>query len=233
MRVNFDRIMTWLAQYEGGFVNHPKDPGGATNRGVTQRVYNAFRRRQGQAPRSVRNLTDQEHDAIYLRQYWMPVRGDELPAGIDASVFDMAVHSGVSRASKTLQRCIGAKPDGVIGEITLGKLAQLVKQGQLEVIIKQFNKRRMSFMRRLKTFKTFGKGWTRRVMGRVDGVQAADIGVVDRSVMLAQGFKIIPLPKGAVDGRADDADVDFIGRLFEALEVLFAGLFQGNQKGEA
>lgn len=230
MRKNLKIIMSWLAEYEGGFVNHPKDPGGATNRGVTQRVYDAFRKRNGWPPRSVRSITDAEHDAIYLRQYWLPARGDELPSGIDASVFDMAVHSGVSRAAKTLQSVIGVKADGVIGEITLARLSDLIAAQGRQVIIKEFNKRRMAFMRRLKTFKTFGKGWTRRVMGRFDGAQHDDVGVVDRSIMLAQGFGHIPKPRYATEGRADDADIGGIGNLIEVLSTLFARLFSGKKR---
>lgn len=232
MKTNFDQIMSWLAEYEGGYVNHPRDPGGATNRGVTQRVYDAYRRRKGQSPRSVRQLTDNEHDAIYLAQYWMPVRGDHLAPGVDASVFDMAVHSGVSRAVKTLQRVLGVKADGVIGEITLAALDKAIKARGVAPIIIDFNKRRMSFLRRLSTFSTFGRGWTRRVVGQREGAQTDDIGVVDRSVMLAAGAgRDIPKPRGSVKGRAEDFDLSFIGRLIEAFAAVLEALFQ--KKGVA
>lgn len=235
MKKNFDAIMEWLALYEGGFVNHPRDPGGATNRGVTQRVYDAWRDRNGVERRSVRFLTGPEHDAIYLRQYWLPVRGDELPSGLDATVFDFAVNSGVSRAVKTLQRALGVTADGIIGEVTLAAIQRTVRADNLFDLIIDINKRRMAFLRRLKTFSTFGKGWTRRVMGDHQGVQIGDIGVVDRSIMLARGDTpgAIQKPKAAAGGTARDSDLDWLGGLFEAIAAFVEALFQSRSKGGA
>lgn len=229
MRSNQPLIMSWLAVYEGGYVNHPEDPGGATNRGVTQRVYDAFRRRQNQATRSVKHLTDAEHDAIYLAQYWLPIRADELPAGIDATVFDIAVHSGVSRAAKMLQQALGVRADGIIGEQTLAAVQDAVRLGNVAPLIVDINRRRMAFLRRLKHWKTFGKGWTTRVVGRHEGVQEVDIGVVDRSVMLARGRTDMALPKNSAGGKADDRDLSFIGNLIEAVLAFIQQLFR---KGE-
>lgn len=238
MRRNFDQIMVWLAAYEGGFVNHPSDPGGATNRGVTQAVYDAFRRRHGQPTRSVRALTDAEHDAIYLHQYWMPVRGDDLPSGLDATVFDFAVNSGVSRSVKTLQRALNAKGaglavDGQIGELTLAAIDDVGPgQGVVELIV-DVNERRLAFVKRLSTFKTFGRGWTRRIMGEQMGVQADDLGVIDRSMMLARDVRHsnIPKPKAPGAGPARGADAGWLGALIQAIADLIADLTSGRKRG--
>lgn len=233
MRQNFSQIMSWLAVYEGGYVNHPRDPGGATNRGVTQRVYDAFLVARGLPTRSVRMLNDTQHDAIYFQQYWTPVQGDRLPSGVDASVFDMAVHSGVSRAARTLQRALGVKADGIIGEITLSRLKSIEASGGIADLLVDYNMRRMAFLRRLKTFDVFGEGWTRRVVGENAGVQDGDIGVMDRSVMLARNPKrFVAPPKEAVPGRASSSDLRWIARVIEALTEFVERLFQ-NQRGVA
>jgi lysozyme family protein len=236
MKKNFPTIMGWLAVYEGGFVNHPRDPGGATNRGVTQRVYDAFRRRQGVATQSVRHLTDAEHDAIYRQQYWNPVRGDDLPSGLDATVFDFAVNSGVSRASKYLQRALRAKGqkvavDGIIGEMTLDAINTVARRGGLADLIIYINERRFAFVRQLSTFDVFGKGWTRRIMGERMGVQAGDIGVIDRSIMLARGDTpaAIPKPRAPAPGPASGTDLRGLPALFEAIGDFLEALFGGRR----
>lgn len=231
MKENRAQIMQWLAQYEGGLVDHPSDPGGRTNRGVTQRVYDGFRRSRGLAIRPVDHLTDEEHDAIYLAQYWRPIMGDDLPAGIDASVFDMAVHSGVSRAVKTLQQVLGVAADGIMGQITLAAVLRAAGSGKAAPVIVDYNDRRMAFLRRLKTFKTFGRGWTRRVMGDRPGVQTDDMGIVDRSIRLARGNTNIPLPKTPAPGKATGRDVKWLAAIIDALGGLFAALLRRTGKG--
>lgn len=158
---NFDRALPLVLAHEGGLVDHPKDPGGRTNRGVTQRVYDAFRRRKSSPTRAVDHITDAEVREIYRVQYWDAIRGDELPAGVDYAVFDYAVNSGAAQAARDLQRAIGESADGSIGQRTIdatyGSSAQL--------IVGELCDRRLAFLRRLKTFGTFGRGWTRRVEG--------------------------------------------------------------------
>ena len=125
---NDDLIQSWVNVYEGGYVNHPRDPGGATNRGITQVTYNGFRRRHGRALQSVRRLTDAEHDYIYRTQYWNRVRGDDLPSGVDLAVYDWGVNSGPARSVKALQRAVGAKADGVMGPNTLAAVARFCER---------------------------------------------------------------------------------------------------------
>lgn len=105
--------------YEGGYVHHPADAGGATNYGITQRTYDAYRKTVGREIRSVESIDDNEVSAIYHDNYWQPCGCDSLPAPLAAVVFDMAVHSGPWNAKLTLQRALGVRADGVIGEVTI------------------------------------------------------------------------------------------------------------------
>ncbi len=119
---SFDEALKRVLVHEGGYADHPADPGGATMRGVTQRVYDGWRRRRGVPVRSVRLIEPGEVEAIYRLQYWDAVRADDLPAGLDYGVFDAAVHSGPGQAAKWLQRALGVTADGQVGEATLAAL---------------------------------------------------------------------------------------------------------------
>lgn len=159
MRSNFDRALKAVLLWEGGYVHHPKDPGGRTNFGVTQTVYNDWRVGSGLPERSVRDITPAEVMAIYRANYWNRVKGDDLPAGVDYCVFDFAVNSGVSRASHYLQEAVGVASDGRIGPMTLAAVNGAAPSTVIDAICDA----RMAFLKRLSTFDTFGKGWTRRV----------------------------------------------------------------------
>lgn len=123
----FDRALPHVLIHEGGKVNHPKDPGGRTNRGITQRVYNAWRSKSNRPPRDVYQIDDMEVAAIYRFQYWDAVMGDRLPEGVGYVVFDGAVNSGPKQSIKWLQRALGSiytgAIDGVMGTITLDAVA--------------------------------------------------------------------------------------------------------------
>jgi lysozyme family protein len=112
----FVDALPFVLRWEGGFVNHPNDPGGATNKGVTQKVYDAWRSKQGLAAADVRSLTDTELQSIYESGYWLPPRCDDLPSPLDLVQFDTAVNMGNGRAIKLLQKAVGATPvDGKFG----------------------------------------------------------------------------------------------------------------------
>lgn len=162
MRDNFEAALAKVLAHEGGYVNHPKDPGGATNKGVTQGVYDGYRKRRGFPPRSVRMITTSEVAEIYRLQYWNAVRADELPPGIDYVVFDGAVNSGPKQSILWLQRSLGVKPDGHMGEATLDAVRENPNH---DALIEEICRRRMAFLRALKPFPTFGAGWTSRVAG--------------------------------------------------------------------
>lgn len=156
---NYSTALKAVLQHEGGFVNDPKDPGGATNKGITQKVYDAWRKKQDFPKRSVRLLNDLEINAIYKQDYWDKINGDHLPNGLDYCIFDFAVNSGTSRAAKFLQRVLGALDDGQIGPATLG----LIKLMPVKEIIDHLCNDRLAFLKSLDTFEHFGKGWTTRI----------------------------------------------------------------------
>lgn len=194
----FPRADAKVNVHEGGYVNHPKDPGGATNRGVTQRVYDMYRRAQGLAVRSVRDLTEAERLDIYRTRYWDVIKGDLLPPGVDYVVYDGAVNSGPLQSVKWLQRALGArytgKVDGLVGAETLRALESHPNHDDLvaDIVV-----RRMAFLRALKTWDAFGRGWTRRVNDVLAVGQAWAMGDVGPEVQYHAG--------GEAKGHIEDA----------------------------
>ena len=220
MKQNYLIIQPWILAYEGGFVNHPKDPGGATNQGITQRTYDAYRRRIGHATQSVRLIDNVERDTIYRVQYWDAIKGDDLPSGVDAVVYDFAVNSGPSRAAKYLQRIAGVKHDGMIGMQTLDALARM----DSTQVIGRLCADRMAFLRGLPAWVTFGTGWTRRVMGNADGAQDSDTGIIDRATRLARGSSLIPKPVVKPDGAGKRTGEDAPSFWTRLIAMIFGGL---------
>lgn len=159
----FTRALPRVLAHEGGYVNDPLDPGGATNKGITFRVYDAYRIRKGLPTRDVRAITATEIAEIYRLQYWDAVKGDELPPGLDYVLFDGAVNSGPSQSIKWLQRALGSVAvDGQIGQATL---AAVTAHGRPAELIDRICDRRLTFLQALKTWPRFGKGWRARVEG--------------------------------------------------------------------
>jgi lysozyme family protein len=157
VKQNFDKSLEMLLKHEGGYVNHPRDPGGMTNLGVTKRVYEAWVGHEVDEA-AMRALTPDDVAPIYRANYWDAVWGDHLPSGVDFSVFDWAVNSGPPRAIKALQRIVGSVSDGIMGPKTM----QAVMDMDAEKIIDLMHGERQRFYERLNTFDTFGRGWTRR-----------------------------------------------------------------------
>ena len=158
MKSNFAEALQTVLREEGGFVDHPLDPGGMTNLGVTRRVWEEWTGH----PVTVRQmieLTPAKVAPMYRRKYWDKVHGDELPAGVDLVVFDAAVNSGPGRAAKWLQACVGVDVDGDIGPKTLAA----VNAFDATQLIDDYGRRRLAFLLDLPTWETFGKGWTKRV----------------------------------------------------------------------
>jgi lysozyme family protein len=160
MQSNFDVCVDLMLAHEGGFVNHPQDPGGMTNLGVTARVWEEWLGRPTNE-KEMRALTPLMVKPLYKRKYWDAIRADELVDGVDYCVFDVAVNSGTGRAIKLLQQSVGATPDGGFGSITMA----LVKKASSDPnrIIELYCAKRLEFLESLRTFETFGKGWSRRV----------------------------------------------------------------------
>lgn len=217
MKQNESVVLEWTGLSEGGYVNHKDDPGGPTDRGITQATYNAWNKLKGKPQKSVKGISKAEADSIFVSQYLSPVKFDELPAGLDYAVADFSINSGPSRAAKELQRVLGVKQDGVIGLKTLAA----IKSKNLQTLIVEYCERRLSFMQSLKIWPTFKRGWTIRVMGKVDGQQDNDIGVIDRAVRLSKNTVFIPAPTSVGSGKADDTKIS----LWKILVALISYLF--------
>jgi lysozyme family protein len=152
---NFETALKHVLIDEGGYVNHPKDPGGETNYGITKRTARAH----GYTG-SMRSIPMSVVRTIYRKSYWDRVNGDALPAGVDYAVFDFAVNSGPGRAIPFLQRAVGVPSDGQIGPVTLDAVT---RKGS-EAVIKRLCQSRLAWLKKLKTWRTFGRGWERRVV---------------------------------------------------------------------
>tara|TARA_R100000030_G_scaffold28718_1_gene21204 strand:- start:112 stop:618 length:507 start_codon:yes stop_codon:yes gene_type:complete len=155
---NYDRCLRIILHHEGGYVNHPKDPGGETNLGVTKRVYEEWG-----GTKDMKDLTVEDVAPIYYKNYWNRVRADDLPAGLDLCVFDFGVNAGTGRSAKFLQRLVGTTVDGGIGPATIGAVNVYVQTEGIEATIEAFQNSRQEYYESLSTFETFGRGWTRRV----------------------------------------------------------------------
>ena len=155
---NWDSAFKLMLASEGGFVNHPSDPGGMTNLGVTKATWEAWVGRESNE-KEMRSLTPEMVEPLYKRKFWDACKCDEMPSGIDYLVFDFAVNAGPGRSAKILQTAVGATPDGGIGPMTLAA----VDQFSAEELVEKFSQAKEDFYRSLNTFETFGKGWLNRV----------------------------------------------------------------------
>lgn len=158
MKENFDKCFQLVLEHEGKYVNDPRDPGGRTNMGVTQRNWESYLNRSV-TETEMRMLTPENVKPFYRAQYWDKIKGDQLPAGIDYAVFDFAVNSGVSRAIKMLQQICGVLVDGVLGP----KSMEAIRSCNSDEVVDALCDMRLDFLKRLSTFETFGRGWTIRV----------------------------------------------------------------------
>lgn len=165
----FETCLKWLLgpDIEGGYSNHKADRGGATNFGVTQAVYDAYRSKRGRAKQSVAMIAYDEVSEIYRNSYWRPVFGDVLPNGVDLVVFDAAVNHGVVQASKFLQRALGVSDDGIVGQETVSAAHKDDISGMTQHVIADILDQRRDFYERLAekdaSQKVFLKGWLNRV----------------------------------------------------------------------
>jgi lysozyme family protein len=158
MNTNWQKSFELMLKSEGGFVNHPSDPGGMTNLGVTKATWENWVGRESDEA-EMRGLTPEKVEPLYKKKYWDAVRGDELPPGISYLCFDFAVNAGAGRSIKTLQTAVGVTPDGGFGPMTMAAV-QAVDPIEL---IERFSQAKEDFYRSLNTFATFGKGWLNRV----------------------------------------------------------------------
>jgi hypothetical protein len=155
---NFEQCLALVLKHEGGFVNHPKDPGGMTNLGVTKKVWEEYVGHEVDEA-AMRVLGPSDVAPLYKKNYWDKIHGDKLPSGVDYACFDLAVNSGVGRAAKILQQALGVSADGKIGPATL----DAVEKANPRDVATEICDLRLQFLQSLPTFATFGKGWSRRV----------------------------------------------------------------------
>ena len=153
--MSFSTVIKMVLEHEGGYVNHPSDPGGETKYGISKRAYPEV---------NIADLTEEDAEEIYFNDYWNRIKGEELPAGVACVVMDYAVNSGISRASKALQSVCGiANGDGIIGPASLNSVWTTVKNTSEEDVINAVTEQRQGFIRALSIYDTFGKGWERRI----------------------------------------------------------------------
>ena len=155
---NYQACLDMILHHEGGYVNHPKDPGGETNLGVTKRVYEEWG-----GTKDMKDLEVEDVAPIYRKNYWDRIKADDIASGLDLCVFDFGVNAGTGRSAKYLQTLIGTTADGGIGPNTLKKLDEYLEENSVEDAIKNYQNERQSYYESLSTFETFGRGWTRRV----------------------------------------------------------------------
>lgn len=185
MKENFDKYeVPDLKVLEGGNVDDPRDPGGRTGKGVTQRTYNAYRRSKKLPTADVFNITQQEWYDIMRSQYWAAVRGDDMPAGVDVVLSDQAVNSGAGRSIMWLQGALGVTADGVIGPATMNAVNAC---DDYDLLIGKMCDLRLNFMRNLKTWKVYKNGWTSRVAHMRQRGQALATGSVGRDPIAIPG----------------------------------------------
>lgn len=147
-----------VLKHEGGWVDNPKDPGGETNMGITKRVWEEWVGHPVPAG-ALKKLTVADVEPIYRKKYWDAIKGDQLPLGVDYVVFDYAVNSGVTRAVRQLQNCVGTEADGLIGPKTLAAASSKNSVDLCNCMCDN----RLAFLKTLPIWPNFSKGWSRRI----------------------------------------------------------------------
>ena len=172
MTKNFRDCLELVLKHEGGYVDHPKDPGGRTNLGVTQRVWEEWIGHPA-TEKDMRELTPAIVAPMYEMRYWRTSYCEKLPRGLDLLVFSMAVNAGAGRSVKLLQDAIGVVADGVIGPNTMAR----INEANVETLIDKFSEARTAYYKGLKLFPVFGRGWLARTdKERLEALQLAKNG---------------------------------------------------------
>lgn len=189
MRETLGVALRLMFGHEGGYSNRKTDSGGPTKYGITHKTLAAYLGKPSVSAERVQALTLAEAEAIYRKSYWAQSGGDVLPKGLDYAAFDFGVNSGPNRAVKTLQKVLGVKPDGWIGEQSM--LAVRDYPGGVPALITDYCKARMTFLMGLggsQGWKANGRGWTIRVTGNdPKGQWKSEPGVVGNALKMAEG----------------------------------------------
>lgn len=158
MNRNWNKSFDLVIVNEGGYVDNKLDPGGATNWGCTQAVWEGYIGHKVSVD-DMKALTKEDVKPLYKKRYWDAIHGDAIPSGLDYCLFDCAINSGVNRSAKIIQEIVGVFADGAIGNNTVSAITQL----NPITAINEFCDKRQAFLESLKTFPVFGKGWSKRV----------------------------------------------------------------------
>jgi lysozyme family protein len=158
MQSSYDEALRHLLRHEGGYTDHPDDPGGPTNFGITIYDYRKYVKPEATAA-DVKAMSLDDAVALYKSKYWNALACDALPPGVDYALFDYGVNSGVGRAARVLQRLVDVAADGVIGPMTIAAARRCAPAVLIELLCDE----RLQFLKSLKTWPVFGKGWRRRV----------------------------------------------------------------------
>ena len=161
MKDNFDACMQVVFEREGGYACHPMDPGSHTNMGITIYTLSEHRKKECTAD-DIKNLTKQEASDIYKEMFWDHLSCDDLPYGVDLSVFAMGVNSGFLKGAKILQEIVGSGQDGIIGPKTISAVNAYCSSNGAESLIKNYRDISIDYYKSLKTFQYFGQGWINR-----------------------------------------------------------------------
>jgi lysozyme family protein len=176
---NYDACLKRLLVHEGGYTDHPSDPGGPTNFGITIADYRRYVKPDATAD-DVRSMRVEEAKTIYKTRYWDAQYCDRLPSGVDYAVFDYGVNSGVARAGKVLRRVCGlSDSDWRVTDVVIAA----VQKRDPKALVIAINDERLAFLKRLKTWPVFGTGWARRVAQvRAVSLHMATRGLADAAV---------------------------------------------------
>ncbi len=158
----FDRALGVILHHEGGFVNHPRDPGGMTNLGVTRKTWEGWTGKPS-SEAEMRGLTKEKVAPVYRKNYWDKLRCDDIAPALALCVFDFGVNAGPARAARYLQRLCGVAEDGVIGPATIAAAKAWTDRVGAAEAVRAYQEARRGYYRSLPTFSTFGRGWLRRV----------------------------------------------------------------------
>jgi len=161
---DFLQALPFVLEMEGGFANHPSDPGGTTNFGVTQKTYNQWRVAKGLKWADVRNITQEEVQTIYHERYWVDGHCDALPWPVSLAHFDACVNHGIRNATKLLQKALGVTPDGVIGPVTEATIHRADPRKLLEEMGWVRLKFYYDICQNRSASKVFLMGWVRRLL---------------------------------------------------------------------
>ena len=155
---DFKECLALVLKSEGGYIDDPRDSGGRTNLGITQKALEEWLGHDVDE-KFMRKLTPEMAAPFYEQKYWRPCYGEVLPRGLDFLVFSMGVNAGPGRSVKLFQSSLGCVADGVIGP----KTRDLISSSNGANLVAKFSEARREYYKSLKTFPIFGKGWLARV----------------------------------------------------------------------